>query len=62
MRRDVIFSRMTGSGSVCYGLFDNGKIANKALNKLKKSTQILGFISKNCLIFMIYIRFLNIEA
>ena len=30
------FSRMTGSGSVCYGLFDNGKIANKALNKLKK--------------------------
>ena len=29
-------SRMTGSGSVCYGLFDNGKIANKALNKLKK--------------------------
>ena len=30
------FSRMTGSGSVCYGLFDHKIIAKKALNKLKK--------------------------
>jgi len=29
------FSRMTGSGSVCYGLFINKLIAKKALNKLK---------------------------
>ena len=30
------FSRMTGSGSVCYGLFTNQYSARKALNKLKK--------------------------
>ncbi len=29
------FSRMTGSGSVCYGLFKDQIIAKKALNKLK---------------------------
>tara|TARA_B100001059_G_C17711137_1_gene515547 strand:- start:1 stop:837 length:837 start_codon:yes stop_codon:yes gene_type:complete len=29
------FSRMTGSGSVCYGLFRDQIIAKKALNKLK---------------------------
>lgn len=29
------FSRMTGSGSVCYGLFEDQIIAKKALNKLK---------------------------
>ena len=29
------FSRMTGSGSVCYGLFDDIIVAKKALNKLK---------------------------
>ena len=29
------FSRMTGSGSVCYGLFKNQKNAKKALYKLK---------------------------
>ena len=29
------FSRMTGSGSVCYGLFNNQILAKKALNKLK---------------------------
>ena len=29
------FSRMTGSGSVCYGLFDNEIKAKKALNNLK---------------------------
>ena len=28
-------SRMTGSGSVCYGLFNNEKAAKKALNKIK---------------------------
>ena len=30
------FSRMTGSGSVCYGLFMDQIVAKKALNKLKK--------------------------
>ena len=30
------FSRITGSGSVCYGLFDHKIIAKKALNNLKK--------------------------
>ena len=30
------FSRMTGSGSVCYGLFIDQILAKKALNKLKK--------------------------
>ena len=30
------FSRMTGSGSVCYGLFMNKIVAKKALYKLKK--------------------------
>ena len=34
--RGCHFSRMTGSGSVCYGLFDHKIIAKKALNKLKK--------------------------
>ena len=29
------FSRMTGSGSVCYGLFNNQIQAKKALNNLK---------------------------
>ena len=29
------FSRMTGSGSVCYGLFKDQTVAKKALNKLK---------------------------
>ena len=29
------FSRMTGSGSVCYGLFKDQIVAKKALNKLK---------------------------
>ncbi len=29
------FSRMTGSGSVCYGLFINPIIAKKAMNRLK---------------------------
>ena len=30
-----IFSRMTGSGSVCYGLFKDQTVAKKALHKLK---------------------------
>ena len=29
------FSRITGSGSVCYGLFLNRVLAKKAINKLK---------------------------
>ena len=33
--RGCYFSRMTGSGSVCYGLFNNEKNAKKALNKIK---------------------------
>ena len=34
--RGCSFSRMTGSGSVCYGLFKHKIDAEKALNKLKK--------------------------
>ena len=34
--RGCHFSRMSGSGSVCYGLFNNQIFAKKALNKLKK--------------------------
>ena len=30
------FSRMTGSGSVCYGVFKDQIVAKKAINKLKK--------------------------
>ncbi len=33
--RGCCFSRMTGSGSVCYGLFKDQKVAKKALIKLK---------------------------
>jgi 4-diphosphocytidyl-2-C-methyl-D-erythritol kinase len=33
--RGCYFSRMSGSGSVCYGLFKDQNIAKKALNKLK---------------------------
>ena len=29
------FSRLTGSGSVCYGIFNNQTNAKKALNNLK---------------------------
>ena len=29
-------SRMTGSGSVCYGVFKDQIVAKKAINKLKK--------------------------
>ena len=34
--RGCRFSRMSGSGSVCYGLFNDQIFAKKALNKLKK--------------------------
>ena len=34
--RGCCFSRMTGSGSVCYGLFKDQIFARKALNNLKK--------------------------
>ena len=30
------FSRMSGSGSVCYGLFSNERVVKKALSKLKR--------------------------
>jgi 4-diphosphocytidyl-2-C-methyl-D-erythritol kinase len=33
--RGCYFSRMSGSGSVCYGLFNSESNANKALNKIK---------------------------
>ena len=36
-------SRMTGSGSVCYGLFKGRFAANKALNNLKKNIPNIGF-------------------
>ena len=31
-----IFSRMTGSGSACYGVFKSKKTAKVAINKLKR--------------------------
>ena len=37
------FSRMTGSGSVCYGLFNDIIVAKKALNKLKIKYLNFGF-------------------
>ena len=37
------FSRMTGSGSVCYGVFKDQIVAKKAINKLKKNTPNFGF-------------------
>jgi len=33
--KGCFFSRLTGSGSVCYGLFNDKIVAKKALNKLK---------------------------
>ncbi len=35
-QKGCCFSRMTGSGSVCYGLFNNQNSAKKAIIKLKK--------------------------
>ena len=35
LKKGCYFSRMTGSGSVCYGLFSSEKTAKKALNKIK---------------------------
>ena len=34
-KKGCYFSRMSGSGSVCYGLFDSESSAKKALNKIK---------------------------
>ena len=33
--KGCIFSRMTGSGSVCYGVFESNKSVKKALNAIK---------------------------
>ena len=35
MKKGCYFSRMSGSGSVCYGLFSKENNAKKALNKIK---------------------------
>lgn len=35
-QKDCIFSRMTGSGSACYGVFKSKKSAKFAMNKLKR--------------------------
>ena len=34
-KKGCYFSRMSGSGSVCYGLFNSESNAKKALNKIK---------------------------
>jgi len=35
-QKNCLFSRMTGSGSVCYGAFQNRALANLAMKVLKK--------------------------
>ena len=35
METGCYLSRMSGSGSVCYGLFNSERMAKKALNKIK---------------------------
>ena len=35
VEKGCYFSRMSGSGSICYGLFNNESNAKKALNKIK---------------------------
>ena len=35
LKKGCYFSRMTGSGSVCYGVFKSEKTAKAALNKIK---------------------------
>ena len=35
-KKGCYFSRMTGSGSVCYGVFKSEKLAKSALNNIKK--------------------------
>ena len=42
-QKGCCFSRMTGSGSVCYGLFINQITAKKAINNLKKEYPKLWF-------------------
>jgi len=36
IQKGCFFSRLTGSGSVCYGMFASKKLANFALKKIKK--------------------------
>ena len=36
LQKGCYFSRMTGSGSVCYGMFESEKLASFALKKIKK--------------------------
>ena len=36
IKNGCFLSRISGSGSVCYGLFNNEKTAKKALSKIKK--------------------------
>ena len=43
LQKGCYFSRMTGSGSVCYGLFINQNSAKKARNNLKKNILNFGF-------------------
>ena len=35
-QKNCLFSRMTGSGSICFGVFSNKKSANQGLIKIKK--------------------------
>ena len=44
------FSRMTGSGSVCFGVFDSINASKKALRNVKGISQLLVSDYKNYLI------------
>ena len=43
-QKGCFLSRITGSGSVCFGLFKSQKAAKKALKKIKKNFHITGVL------------------
>ena len=45
---------MTGSGSLCYGIFSSDKAAKAALNKVKSKYQNIGYRSQKLFNLQIY--------